>query len=68
MDIVTEPGGVGSVGAEFVLREDGRGEVASGRLKLLDGPAGAETSAVGSGMVNMTMAGGVVETEAAGTA
>lgn len=68
MDIVTEPGGVGSVAAEFVLREDGRGQVASGRLKLLDGRARAETSAVGSGMVNMTVAGGVVETGAAGTA
>lgn len=68
MDIIMEPGGVGSVAAEFVLKEDGRGEVASGRLKLLDGPAGAGTSAVGGGMVNITVAGGVVETGAAGTA
>lgn len=68
MDIVTEPGELRSVGAEFVLREDGRGKVASGRLKLLIGPAEAETSAVESGMVNMTMAEDVMATEAAGTA
>lgn len=68
IDIVTEPAGVGSVAAEFVLKEDGRGEVASGRLKLLQGPARAQTSAVGGGMVNMTVAGGVVETGAEGTA
>ncbi|MCJ1457749.1 hypothetical protein MMC28_008118 [Mycoblastus sanguinarius] len=73
VDLVNEPGGVGAVAADFNFQEDGKGEVASGRLKLLS----AVEDAVASGTVapsatlieqgataSVTLVGGTVATDA----
>lgn len=71
-DLILWPGGVGPVAADFTITEDGLGEVASGRLKLLGSYASA---VVPSGVAEpvptlievgatktVTLVGGVVET------
>ena len=48
VDIIQEPGGVGAVAADFIFKEDGKGEVASGRLKSLGsyGTAAADVTTI----------------------
>jgi len=76
VDLITEPGGVGAVAAEFNFKEDGKGEVASGRLKLLKthGPSTAGTKIPSASRIeqsrstSVTLARDVAETGAVGTA
>ena len=35
IDLIVEPGGIGAVGAHFYIKQEGTGDVASGRLRLL---------------------------------
>ena len=47
VDLITEPGGIGAVAADFTFKQAGKGEVASGRLKLL-GPSVSTSAAASS--------------------
>ena len=76
VDLITEPGGIGAVAADFTFKVDGIGEVASGRLKLL-GPSVSASAAATSAPVTLieqdktssvTLIGGAIETGSVGTA
>ena len=70
VDLITEPSGVGAVAADFQIKEDEKGEVASGRLKLLGpdssggvvGQALSATLIEQSGKTSVTAVGTAVET------
>lgn len=70
--IMTEPGGVGAVAADFVFKEDRKGEVARGRLKLLRSYGAAGTaiamSIEKSKTARVTSVGGTMESGRADTA
>ncbi len=74
--LITEPGGMGAVAAEFLFLQTGLGEVASGRLKLLgpqgSAPAAADMAAKAtlieqSKSASLTLVGGAIETGSLGT-
>lgn len=76
VDLINEPGGVGAVAADFIFKEDGKGEVAAGRLRLI-GPSDSAATMVdmasatlieSSNTVSVTVVGGPVETGVVDTA
>ncbi|KAL6720021.1 hypothetical protein ACLMJK_001942 [Lecanora helva] len=76
VDLVTEPNGVGPVAADFTFKENGKGEVASGRLKLL-GTGNAASNIVSTTVptliqqgktTSVTLIGGASKTAAVDTA
>ena len=70
VDIFNDPSGVGPVAADFNFMEDGLGEVASGRLRLLEPYSAAATSASTADVTlieqgrtaSLTLVGAAVET------
>lgn len=74
--LITEPGGMGAVAADFQFLQTGIGEVASGRLKILR-PNGSAPAAVNmaanatlieqSKTASLTLVGGAIETGSLGT-
>lgn len=78
VDLITEPRGIGAVAARFAFKEDGEGEVATGRLKLLGPHGSANAAATGnlasatlleqSKTTSVTLVGGAVQTGVVETA
>lgn len=74
VDLITEPGGVGAVAADFVFNEDGKGEVATGRLKYLGPSANVAENMANATLIeqskdkSVTLVGGAMQTGVVETA